>query len=262
MYTFKDILIDTSASSSSLPVDDMTINGISLSTVGGYRQLYVEGRGMISQDINTTTIPGKSGVFVNNTRTKEREITVFYKLTASTSQDLRDKFSELNKRLRGNETSNELTIRFADELSYSYVAYFSDSEKISENSLEIVSSFSLLIPDPYKKLDQQTSTGRIVLSQAFEVSPNEITATVSVTGTSLTVTNGRNTIQLIGNYVAGKPVIITWLEDEITIIYNNSSILYQLATMSVPEDFKLRNGDIITGTNLVISSVSWRDERL
>lgn len=166
MYDYQTMHRSAAGKGNARPSDDLMINNRYISDlVDGYRQLYVSGRGLVGQEINTVTIPHRAGIWVDETRTEEVEIKVYYQLTAKTSTELRDKFSQLNKILRGRISGAgnlALTISFADELDYTATAYLKEAEDIAEQSLSLKSSFTLLVPDPYRKQKgKQNSSGNI-----------------------------------------------------------------------------------------------------
>lgn len=261
MYSFIDIREPTP--SVAPPSDDLLINGRSLSDViEGYRQLTVTGRGLVGRVVTTTDIPAKRGVWVDSAKDDKLELTISYQLVATSSEELRRQFTLLNTILRGDE-DGKLTFSFADDSNYHYEGYLSGVEATAEDRLTIVSSFTLLVPDPYRKGSKQSVTnGKVSLTYANQVLPVSILATVTQNASELEVFTDRSRIKFVGNYAVGKTLVITWLEDEITCHYDGRSILSELAHLSVPESFYLRDGDVVKGKNLTITKVEWRDEKL
>ncbi|MEX2805042.1 distal tail protein Dit [Streptococcus sp. H31] len=267
MYDYQTMHKSATGKDNARPSDDLMINSRYVSDlVDGYRQLYVSGRGLVGQEINTVTIPRRAGVWVDETRTEEIEIKIYYQLTAKTSSELRNKFTLLNKILRGAVSgagSPALTISFADEIEYDTTAYLKEVESIPEQSLSLKSSFTLLVPDPYKRQkDKQMSSGNIALTEAYEVLPERIVAYAESNTTTISVTNGRTTIAFKGQYLLGRELEIIWKSDEVTATFDGKNILYEMTNLSIPEDFYIRDKDLIRGTNLTIQTVEWRDKRL
>lgn len=245
------------------PSDNMSINGTPVNEiVDGYRQLSVSGRGLIGQEVKTTSIAGRRGVWIEEISEPSRVLEIKYQLEADTSEALREKFDKLNLFLR--TTSNEtkmLEVTFKDEPNFTYFAIFSGADSFEENSKSIVSRFSLLVPDGYKKSQLKTSTGIIELTGAFEVTPEKIVVTTTKTTNTVKITNGRQTISFTGAYDANQDITILFETEEVKALYKNRSILSELDLFSDFENFKVRNRDTISATNATVKEVKWRDER-
>lgn len=246
------------------PSDNMAINGVTLNrVVDGYRQLTVSGRGLVGQSVKTTSITGRRGVWVEDISDPERVLEIKYQLTADSSAELREKFFALNKFLRQTKFSVEmLEVSFKDEPDYYYYAIFNGADAIEENALTVVSRFSLLVPDGFKKTRERTSTGEISIISGGEVTPVSITVTTSKATDTVKITNGRQTISFTGTYEANKDIVIEFLQDEVKATYKNRNILSELDLFSDLENFKVKAFDNITATNATVKEVVWREERL
>lgn len=244
------------------PSDNLIINGKPLNRlIDGYRHLTVTGRGLLGQNVTTTKVPGRRGVWVDDLSDEERTLEIKYQLLAGTSAQLRYRFAKLNKILRTHAQSGFLEISFMDEPEYIYYGYFSGADTFEETSLSIVSKFSLLIPDGYKKKRPQTSTGPISLIDALEVLPESITVTPSKVTDRVQIVNGSKIISFSGSYAPGQDIVISFDPDEVKVTYGNRNILSELDRFSPLELFKVRDGDRITAVNAVVKKVVWRDER-
>lgn len=244
------------------PSDNMSINGTPLNRlVEGYTHLTVTGRGLLGQTIKKSSVPGRRGVWVEDVSDDERQLEIKYKLEADTSSKMRDKFAKLNKVLRTHASSGFLEITFKDEPEYVYYGYFSGADEIEEKSLSIISKFTLLVPDGYKKKQAQNSTGPIALSDALEVLPESITVTPTGTVNQVQIINGTKVLSFSGSYAAGKDLVITFGNEEVTAVYNGRNILSELERFSPLEQFTVKNGDTITAKNATVKRVVWRDER-
>lgn len=245
------------------PSDNMSINGTPVNEiVDGYRQLSVSGRGLVGQEVKTTSIAGRRGVWIEDISEPSRVLEIKYQLEASTSEELREKFDKLNLFLR--TTSNEsktLEVTFKDEPDFTYFAIFSGADSFEENTKSIVSRFSLLVPDGYKKSRLKDSVGQIELSGAFEVTPEKIVVTTTKATNTVRITNGRQTISFTGAYDANQDITILFGTDEVKALYKNRSILSELDLFSDFENFKVRNRDTVSATNARVKEVKWRDER-
>lgn len=244
------------------PSDNMSINGVPLNQlVEGYRHLTVTGRGLLGQSVKSTSVPGRRGVWVEDVSDDERVLEIKYQLEAKSSAEMRDKFAKLNKILRTYASSGYLEITFKDEPTFTYYGYYSDADDIEEKSLSVVSKFTLLVPDGYKKKSAQNSTGLVSLSDASEVLPESITVTPTGTVNQVQIINGTKILSFSGSYVAGKDIVVRFGADEVTATYNGRSILSELERFSPLEQFTVKNGDTITAKNATVKNVVWRDER-
>lgn len=244
------------------PSDNLIINGQPLNTlIEGYRHLTVTGRGLLGQNVSTTKVPGRRGVWVDDFSDQERTLEIKYQLTAETSAQMRDKFAKLNKILRTHAQSGFLEISFRDEPDFIYYGFFNGADSFEETTLSIVSKFSLIIPDGYKKKRPQNSTGPISLVDALEVLPDSITVTPTKVTNQLQIVNGSKVLSFAGTYTPGKDIIISFDPDEIKITFGGRNILSELERFSPLENFTVRNGDTITAVNATVKRVVWRDER-
>mgnify|MGYP000961607151 CR=1 FL=1 len=244
------------------PSDNMSINGTPLNQlIEGYRHLTVTGRGLLGQSVKTTSVPGRRGVWIESVSDDERTLEIKYQLQAESSSEMRNKFAKLNKILRTHASSGFLEITFKDESEYVYYGYFSGADAIEEKSLSIISKFTILVPDGYKKKRAQNSTGPVTLSDALEVLPESITVTPTGTVNQVQIINGTKVLSFSGSYAAGKDIIVTFGQEEVTATYNGRSILSELERFSPLELFTIKNGDTITAKNASVKKVVWRDER-
>lgn len=244
------------------PSDNMSINGTPVNEiVDGYRQLSVSGRGLIGQEVKTTSIAGRRGVWIEEISEPSRVLEIKYQLEAPTSEELREKFDKLNLFLRTTNSSNLLEVTFKDEPNFTYFAIFNGADNFEENSKSIVSRFSLLVPDGYKKSRLKESVGQIELTGAFEVMPEKIVVTTTKTTNTVKITNGRQTISFTGAYDANQDITILFETEEVKALYKNRSILSELDLFSDFENFKVRNRDTVSATNATVKEVKWRDER-
>ena len=262
MYNYANLKKLDQAVTALEPSDNLMINGQPLnSLIEGYRHLTVSGRGLLAQNVSTTKVTGRRGVWVEDLADEERIIEIKYQLKADTSAQMRDKFAKLNKILRTHAQSGFLEISFMDEPEYIYYGYFNGADSFEETSLSIVSKFSLLIPDGYKKKRPQTSTGPISLIDALEVLPDMIAVTPTKVTNQLQIVNGSKVLSFAGTYTPGKDIVISFDPDEIKITFGGRNILSELERFSPLENFTVRNGDTITAVNATVKKVVWRDER-
>ena len=245
------------------PSDNMSINGTPVNAiVDGYRQLTESGRGLVGQEVKTTSIAGRRGVWVESISEPERVLEIKYQLEAETSEALRGKLNELNNFLRTKANDSQmLEVTFKDEPDYTYFAILNGADTVEENKNNIVSRFSLLVPDGFKKSRSKSSTGIVELTGAFEVTPEKIVVTTTKTTNAVRITNGRQTISFTGAYDANQDITIIFEANEVKALYKNRSILSELDLFSDLENFKVRNRDTVSATNATVKEVKWRDER-
>lgn len=262
MYNFVDTNTNQLADSL-IPSDNMSINGTPLNElVDGYTHLTVTGRGIIGQRVKTQEIRGRRGVWVDDISDPERELEIKYRLEAQTSEELRERFATMNKVLRTVAENGFLEITFKDEPDYIYYGYLLNAEDIEETKLSLISKFTLLVPDGYKKKKAQSSTGLISLVDAIQVLPEKIVVQATGTVNQIQIINGDKILDFKGSYSAGSDIIITYGSDEVTATYSGRNILSELQLYSPLETFYLKNGDRVTAKNATIKQISWRDERL
>lgn len=246
------------------PSDNMRIEGNYLNElIDGYRQLSVGGRSLFSRDNQVTELPN-GGVWINNSRLPARIITVKYQLKADTSESLRQKYLTLNSFLNGFDADNLAEIRFDDENEWSYYGLLNETQQDKlEDRLALVSEFNLLIPQPHKQKDLQSTTGRIDLKYVDKVNPTLIQINPTGTVNEIEITNGHGErIKLIGSYTQGSPITIKWNDYDIEIIYRERNHLMDLAYLSFPEEFYLRDGDSVRVTGASLQKVEWREKAL
>lgn len=246
------------------PSDNMQIEGKYLNElIDGYRQLSVGGRSLVSRDNEVAELPN-GGVWINNSRLPARIITVKYQLKADTSEELREKYMTLNSFLNGFDADNLAEIRFDDEKEWSYHGLLNETQQDElEDRLALVSEFNLLIPQPHKQKDLQSTIGRINLKHVDKVNPTLIQINPTGTVNEIEITNGHGErIKLVGSYTQGSPITIKWNDYDIEIIYRGRNHLMDLAFLSFPEEFYLRDGDSVRVKGATLQRVKWREKAL
>lgn len=261
MYQFKDTVVDTTSEAAFVPSDNMMINGTGLNElVPGYRQLSVSGRGLVSRRVNTTEIPNRGGIWIDDVQDEAREIKIYYQLTAKSSEALRECFWQLNKVLRSSST---LSISFKDEPEFIYFATYSEAEDFQENHLSIISNFTLLCANPNKQTNIQRSTnGSVLLKYATKVLPKKIQLKVIEASNEIQVSCANQKLTLKGTYAVGDSIVFDYLDTEVEIRKNKRLILNDLAIHQPLEKFHLVNGSTVQATHCRVELVEWRDERL
>lgn len=242
------------------PVDNMKFNGKYLDDIiNGYRQLNVSGRDLVSRKIDTTPVPRRRGEWFNYIQDESREITVEFMMEAESSHALRDEYAILNKHLRSDVP---VPIQFDDEPEYTYYGVYVESPSKPEDRLMFKGELTIICPDPYKyKTLSKSEDGRINNLEADFVYPKRMVLMVTTQSDLIEVTNGTHRIVLKGSYAPSNKIEIVW-GDEVTITYQNRSLLPELQLYSDLEFFELKNGMNISATNAEVSLIEWSDERL
>ena len=91
--------------------------------------------------------------------------------------------------------------------------------------------------------------------------PESITVTPIGTVNQVQIINGTKILSFSGSYTAGKDIVVTFDQEEVTATYNGRSILSELDRFSPLEQFTVKNGDTITAKNASVKKVVWKDER-
>ncbi|WP_311431792.1 distal tail protein Dit [Facklamia hominis] len=248
MYEYRKLNEHSGVINAYQPSDDMFIKGQYLSeTIPGYQQLHVSGRGLLSRSIKRDTIPRRAGSWYSYGQDEERIITVTFKLEAPTSEELRERYWQLNKLLRPD--GDFLKLKFKDELDYTYEALYIEGEDVPEQALSVIDKLVFVCPDPYKYKEVRTSSSAVNSSDWIELI--EITGTVKSSTQTIDITNGREAIHLKGNYASGDKIVIQF-GDEVNITKNGNDILHELQLHSPLEFFDVKNGERITSNELDI----------
>ena len=255
MYEFTDLNVTTNRTLK-LASDCMSINGEYLEKlIKGYRQLGVSGRGIVSRKVKRDDVPRRAGSWFSYAQDNERMIEVTFKLEASTSEELRECYWQLNKVLRSD--GEFLKLKFKDESDYTYEAIYIEGESNPEQALSIIDKLVFVCPNPYKYKEVRTSLDTVNSSDWIELI--EITGTVKSSTRTIDIMNGRETIHLKGNYASGDKIVIHF-GDEISITKNGNNILHELQLHSPLEFFDVKNGERITSNELDIQ-FKWREYR-
>lgn len=239
-----------------MPSDAMKVNGRYLeSLVDGYQQLVVSGRGILPQEVEQVQIAGRDGAHLVRAYTSPRILTIQYKVDANSSEELRTQYNALNGVLRGS-----LDITFDDEPSWHYYGVLNTSDSPPENTLSVVSSFTILCVDPYAYSNVKTNNP-VALEYADAVLPKKITVK-GANKDNIKISNGVDELMIFGGHTTTDTIVIEWTHEEVTVKKNGNNALTSLSWLSVPESFYLTNGARVTVTNGTLSRVEWRDRKL
>lgn len=184
MYEFRDTFINKNFDEECLPTSAMSYDGMFLERyIDGYRTLSVEGREMYSLSLETQE--KQIGSFITNVKYPSRALTVKYKLEDRNPEVLQAKFDALLAFL---VRRNDVSIRFNDDLAYSFKGRFSGADSVDGSSNSIISTYTIYCADPFKHGEELTSNGLIVTQLPYDVKPDKFIITPK--STILNVTDG------------------------------------------------------------------------
>lgn len=243
MYEFQDTKRNHKAAETFIPTVAMAYDGVYIENlIEGYQTLSVEGREMLSLDIEQQDI--QLGAIITNQTLPARSITVTYKLADNNPERLQFKFKELINYLYRTE---DVEIKFHDEMDYCYFGRYSSADTVAGDSNSIISNFTILCVDPLRYTREFESSGYIGATTAFPVTPTKIKANVDFRG-ALEITNGEQTISMSdANLTAGNIVTFNFSDERVTVDDNDITSMIDLT--SDFENFVLKQGQTVTTNN-------------
>ena len=146
MYDFNDTT--EHGTSNFLPSEAINFNGRFLEDlIPGYRTLSIVGRELASTEVQSYQLGIRDGKRQIYSRIPDRELTIKYQIIAESNEAFRDKFNKLNVALF---SENDVTIWFNDEPEMLWSGSKSESEAVPEGINSVVSTFTIVLNDPYK----------------------------------------------------------------------------------------------------------------
>lgn len=146
MYEFHDTQPRDMPSNDSLPIEAMTIDGVTIEQlIPEYRTLKVTGRELLGNTLTKLKVGSQDGERLQKRSRPVRTITVRYQVTATSPQRFREIYYQLNEILNG-ETKK---ISFADDPDKYFIGTLSDVDTPEGGKLSVVSSFTFTCFDPY-----------------------------------------------------------------------------------------------------------------
>lgn len=161
--------------------------------VDGYHTLNVQGREALPNTIEIEPLRYR-GV-IRETGLPSRTIKVQYQLNAQTSTELLDKFKQLRKCLTGKSyfSQEPFEFTFADEEAF-YFGYLSEMETPEAKSTQIMSSFTLICPEPWKYGEVVKTNGEVTIDTFYPTLPERLQVDVTQTTNQLEIKSGQFTI--------------------------------------------------------------------
>lgn len=146
MYEFHDTQPRDMPSNDSLPIETMTIDGVTIEQlIPEYRTLKVMGRELLGNTLTKLKVGSQDGERLQKRSRPIRTITVRYQVTAASPQRFREIYYQLNEILNGENKK----ISFADDPDKYFIGTLSDVDTPEGGKLSVVSSFTFTCFDPY-----------------------------------------------------------------------------------------------------------------
>lgn len=211
--------------------------------IEGYQTLYVEGREMLSVELETEKLT--VGEYILTQRLPARILTVHYKLEDNNPESFQVKFNQLMKLLY---RSKDVPIQFRDQKDLIYFGRFESSSTVEGKSNNVVSSYSIKCADPRKYSKEYVSNGKIVTYTPYEVVPNSIKCTLAE-GVGITVKNGSKQMKLMNSNLKKGDIVEFRPQNGDVLINGKDGTIYLSWVDSNLEDFTIAQGDNVTSTN-------------
>lgn len=196
--------------------------------IEGYQTLYVEGREMLSVEMDTEKMT--VGEYVLTQRLPARTLTVFYKLEDRNPESLQEKFNQLMCLLYRSE---DVLISFKDQKELFYFGRYESTASVDGKSNSIVSSFTIKCADPRKYTKEFSISkfvktalpyGTVPISISFEATQDK----------NVRITNGRETISITNSMIkTGDKVELLIKDGKILVNGENKTRILDLTS-----DFK------------------------
>lgn len=229
----------------------MTYNGVLLDeVVEGFEVLNVYGRETTSVEIESV------GVDIGSIPTYQRlvasPITVEYRLSAKDDSSFWKAYRSLMKILIKGE---DVPFSFADEDAV-YFGRYSSHESIENTNNDVVTSFDLYRPRPYKYSEEYETDGTLPEGEELDLFRMEIRP--NTTTSSMSITNGEQTIRFVDSVTTGDVIVLdfkTGKADE-AVTKNGVNFSYALAIDSDYENFDLNSGGDVTSPDADVTMYS------
>lgn len=238
MYGFVDLNKGSTSTPSKLSVA-MEYNGRYLEEIIGYRTLQVIGREGLNVEYERS--PGKFGHITIKHSVPTEPITVLYELKADTNDEFQHKFRLLKKILY---SEHDVFFKFDDDPNVYYQGRFQKFNEISPSSNHIVGSLELMVSTPYKVGPVISSAGIVTISTFYETIPDEITATVTVAGQTVTIKTPEKELRLKDQVAIGDVIVVDFINSHVT--KNGQDYTYAIEINSDFENFIIKKGQTIS----------------
>lgn len=212
--------------------------------IDGYQTLNVTGRELFARSINSESNTSLEGAIFKSANYPSREIEIAYQLKANSDQEFREKYQKLNLIL----SNPQFKFYFFDDVQYFWTGTVSSADKVEPGRNWVKGSFTINCSSPFKRLIEATiyhGIGNIRINEPidFPTVPDSIELIVSKDSTTQIISNGKQSINLSGNFKKADKLVIEPEKSVITLNGNNA-----LSMLNLDSDFE--NFRVITGTTV------------
>ena len=250
-YEFHDLDVNTRGDPSWLPPEALYIrypNGTAQpieDLIDGYQTLTVTGRELLPYTVNSAEVSGMDGTVFREANYPSREIVVKYQLLSKDEIEFRAKFERLNYLLK----NKEFNFYFYDDPLFEYQGTVSASDTPDAGKLNVVSTFTITCSSPFKRLIHPTVynfTDSCLFTEPiyWATDPDSIEITMKQATTNIVISNGTQTIKVVGSFKAGDKLLFTF-GDNSDIQLNGQSNWGMLDLLSDYENFTLERGETL-----------------
>lgn len=221
----------------------LNFNGINLDDeLVGYTTVNIEGRGLMTRDINTLNIEGRDGDYILGGKYPPRKIIVHYVIKATSNRNKLYILRRLNEYLQSTE---DVLFYFADEDEVFRYGRVVEVEDPPFDQWQGLGKFVIHCQDPYQYGRSREAKGKIITRGLEPVDIEKISFKVSSSTKKLIVKNERTARKIVlnGNFSSANLVEIT--KDKIFV--NGQNRMEYLDPMESDfHEFKLYRGDEVT----------------
>lgn len=196
--------------------------------IEGYQTLYVEGREMLSIEMDTEKMT--VGEYVLTQRLPARILTVFYKLEDQNPESLQEKFNQLMCLLY---RSQDVPISFKDQKELTYFGRYESASSVDGKLNSIISSYTIKCADPRKYTKEFSINKYVKTALPYGAVPTSISLEATQ-DKNVRITNGRETISITNSMIkAGDKVELLIKDGKILVNGENKTRILDLTS-----DFK------------------------
>ncbi|WP_347962625.1 distal tail protein Dit [Lactococcus formosensis] len=249
MYNFKDTKANTAKDSVFIPTSALMYNGAYLeNVVEGYQTLKVEGREMSSLSFDSQEM--QVGGFITSSRIPSKTLKITYKLEDKDPVKLQEKFDNLMIALY---KEKDVAIKFKDMPDYTYYGRFSSADDVDGDRNAIISTFEILLSDPFKYQAQTTDTGKVSAVLPYKIAPDVVSFTMTAESATLKL-NGY-TVKISGVSI-NQVIELDFINGNVKVnnVVNNK-------VLSMDSDFKnikITTKSELTGTGFKDGTIKYR----
>lgn len=248
MYGYKRVDRGSDRMRSQLSKEIKVGTGYIADVVGGYRTLNIQGRETLPNTVDMESLRYR-GV-IRETGLPSRTIKVQYQLKAQSSTELLEKFKQLRKCLTGRsyfgQELEEFT--FADEEAF-YYGYLSEMETLEAKSTQIMSSFTLLCPEPWKYGELVKTNGDVTIDTFYPTVPERVQVNVTQTTNQLEIKSGEYTIAFdLQKTVLNQGEVVRIFPKSGEVYVGDKEAEHLISLTSDFQNFEIKKGQRVTAS--------------